>query len=108
MARSAVVTGSSSGIGRAIAARLAAGGFWVLLADVRRDPITGGEPTDELIRAAGGTCEYLVADVSDRAVCDRLVERAVAQAGRLDVLVDIAGLQGRHCEPLLRTSDVAL
>ena len=36
------MTGSSSGIGRAIATRLAADGFWVLLADVRRDPLTGG------------------------------------------------------------------
>src|SRR5712672_2558711 len=66
MARSAVVTGSSSGIGRAIAARLAADGFWVLLADIRRDPLTGGEPTDDLIRASGGACEYLAAEVADR------------------------------------------
>jgi glucose 1-dehydrogenase len=105
MARSAVVTGSSSGIGRAIAARLAADGFWVLLADVRRDPITGGEPTDELIRAAGGACEYLAADVSDRADCDRLVARAVDRAGRLDVLVNNAALAGRHSKPLLGTED---
>ena len=94
MARSAVVTGSSSGIGRAIAARLAADGFWVLLADIRRDPVTGGEPTDDLIRAAGGACEYLAADVSDRADCDRLVARAVSHAGRLDVLVNNAALAG--------------
>ena len=105
MARSAVVTGSSSGIGRAIAARLAADGFWVLLADVRRDPITGGEPTDDLIRASGGACEYLAADVSDRQDCDRLVARAVAHAGRLDVLVNNAALAGRHSKPLLGTED---
>src|SRR5438270_13971674 len=105
MARSAVVTGSSSGIGRAIAARLAADGFWVLLADVRRDPITGGEPTDELIRAGGGACEYLAADVSDRQDCDRLVTRAVAHAGQLDVLVNNAALPGRHSKPLLGTED---
>src|ERR1700755_1193124 len=96
MGRFAVVTGSSSGIGRAIAARLAADGFWVLLADVRRDPITGGEPTDELIRAGGAACEYLAADVSDRQDCDRLVTRAVAYAGQLDVLVNNAALAGRH------------
>src|SRR5215470_2781101 len=85
MARSAVVTGSSSGIGRAIAVRLAADGFWVLLADIRRDPITGGEPTDDLIRASGGACEYLAADVSDRQDCD--------------------GLVARHSKPLLGTED---
>jgi glucose 1-dehydrogenase len=105
VARSAVVTGSSSGIGRAIAVRLAADGFWVLLADVRRDPITGGEPTDDLIRDSGGACEYLAADVSGRQDCDRLVAQAVAHAGRLDVLVNNAALAGRHSRPLLGTED---
>ena len=105
MARSAVVTGSSSGIGRAIAARLAADGFWVLLADIRRDPVTGGEPTDDLIRTSGGACEYLAADVSDRQDCDRLITQAVAHAGRLDVLVNNAALAGVHSRPLLGTED---
>jgi glucose 1-dehydrogenase len=105
VARSAVVTGSSSGIGRAIALRLAADGFWVLLGDIRREPLTGGEPTDELIREAGGECEYVRADVAARQDCDQLVARAAAHAGRLDVLVNDAALAGRHSKPLLGTED---
>src|SRR5205085_3575535 len=105
MARSAVVTGSSSGIGRAIAVRLAAYGFWVLLADVRRDPITGGEPTDDLIRASGGACEYVAADVSARPDCDRLIAQPAGHAGRRDVLVNNAALAGHHSKPLLGTED---
>jgi glucose 1-dehydrogenase len=105
VARTAVVTGSSSGIGRAIARRLAADGCWVLLADIRRDPITGGEPTDALIREAGGDCEYVPADVSARQDCDQLVTRAAARTGRLDVLVNDAALAGRHSKPLLDTED---
>jgi glucose 1-dehydrogenase len=102
--RSAVVTGSSSGIGRAIATRLAADGFWVLLADVRRDPLTGGAPTDEVIAEAGGECEYAEADVSSREDCDRLVALAVERSGSLDVLVNNAALAGAHSKSLLETS----
>jgi NAD(P)-dependent dehydrogenase (short-subunit alcohol dehydrogenase family) len=105
MNRSAVVTGSSSGIGRAIATRLAADGFWVLLADVRRPPLTGGVPTDEVITRAGGLCEYVEADVSSREDCDRLVALAAGRSGSLDVLVNNAALAGPHSKPLLETSD---
>lgn len=105
MPGSALVTGSSSGIGRAIATRLAADGFWVLLADMRRDPLTGGTPTDELIARAGGSCEYSEADVSSRQDCDRLVAQAVRTTGSLDVLVNNAALAGVHSKPLLATSD---
>lgn len=105
MALSALVTGSSSGIGRAIALRLAADGFWVLLADIRREPLTGGEPTDDLIRGSGGACEFVRADVSARQDCDQLVTQAVAHMGRLDVLVNNAVLADRHSRPLLGTED---
>src|ERR1700750_2825247 len=96
MVHSAVVPGASSGSGRAIAVRRAAAGFWVLLADIRRDPITGGEPTDDLIRGSGGACEYLAADVSDRQDCDGLVDRAAAKAGGLAVLVTKPARAGRR------------
>jgi NAD(P)-dependent dehydrogenase (short-subunit alcohol dehydrogenase family) len=101
--RSAIVTGASSGIGRAIAVRLAADGFDVVLADVRRDPITGGEPTDELIAAAGGSAVHLQADVSNEADCERMVELAVERTGALDLAVNNAVLAGVHSKPLLET-----
>jgi glucose 1-dehydrogenase len=85
--------------------RLAADGFWVLLADVRRDPLGGGVPTDEVIAQAGGQCEYAKADVSARADCDRLVTLAVERTGSLDVLVNNAVLAGAHSRPLLETGD---
>jgi NAD(P)-dependent dehydrogenase (short-subunit alcohol dehydrogenase family) len=103
--RSAIVTGGASGIGRAVAQRLAADGFHVLVADVRRDPLSGGEPTDALITAAGGAAEYVAADVSSRADCEALVARAVERCGALDVLVNNAVLAGAHSKPLLETED---
>jgi NAD(P)-dependent dehydrogenase (short-subunit alcohol dehydrogenase family) len=102
----AIVTGSSSGIGRAIAERLAADGFPVLLADIRRDPLTGGgAPTDEEILARGGRCEFVRTDVSSRHECEQLVARAVDSYGRLEVLVNNAVLAGEHSKPLLGTLD---
>jgi glucose 1-dehydrogenase len=102
----AIVTGSSSGIGRAIAGRLAADGFAVLLADIRRDPLTGGVPTDEVILGRGGTCKFVQADVSSRPACEHLVDLAAEFYGRLEVLVNNAVLAGRHSKPLLDTLDV--
>ena len=104
--RGAIVTGASSGIGRAIAVRLAADGFDVVCADVRRDPITGGDPTEAVIAAAGGKALHVDADVSLPEDCERLVGIAVDRAGRLDVLVNNAAIAGRHSRPLVDT-DVA-
>jgi NAD(P)-dependent dehydrogenase (short-subunit alcohol dehydrogenase family) len=101
--RSAIVTGSSSGIGRAISIRLAADGFDVLLADVRRDPITGGEPTEDVIAAQGGRATHIDADVSSQGDCERLVAAAVERTGALDLVVNNAVLAGDHSKPLLET-----
>ena len=102
---SAIVTGAASGIGRAIAIRLAAGGFDVICADVRRDPITGGEPTAAVIAAGGGSALHVEADVSLPEDCERLVAVARERAGRLDALVNNAAIAGRHSKPLLATED---
>jgi glucose 1-dehydrogenase len=101
--RSAVVTGASSGIGRAISLRLAQDGFHVLLADIRRDPLTGGEPTEDVIRGQGGSAEHVPADASDPAHCERLVAAAVEATGSLDLVVNNAVLAGAHSKPLLDT-----
>ncbi|MEP6641343.1 MAG: SDR family oxidoreductase [Gaiellales bacterium] len=103
--RSAIVTGASSGIGRAIAIRLATDGFDVVAADVRRDPIAGGEPTADVIAAAGGSAVHVDADIAKPADCERLVATAVERTGALDVVVNNAAIAGRHSKPLLETGD---
>jgi NAD(P)-dependent dehydrogenase (short-subunit alcohol dehydrogenase family) len=88
----AIVTGAASGIGRAIAIRFAAEGAYVLAADLAPEPRGGGAPTHEAIRAAGGSAEFLRADVSDWEQVRALVDHAGARHGRLDVMVNNAAI----------------
>jgi glucose 1-dehydrogenase len=98
----AVVTGGSSGIGRAIALRFADEGARVVVGDVLREPREGGERTETLLGDRGFQVE---ADVSRGEDVDRLVGAAVERYGRLDVMVCNAGIAGRYSKPLLETTE---
>src|SRR5260221_502156 len=101
----AIVTGASSGIGRAIALRFAAEGAAVTVADLDERPIEGGEPTIEAIRGSGGEAVFRIADVACWDDVDRIV------TGKPDVDSDPARLDyARRRTPwprLGRPDDVA-
>ena len=85
----ALVTGASSGIGEATAKRLAAEGATVAVAARRLDRL---EKLVEEIDDAGGKALAIEADVTDRAAAEALVERTVKELGRLDTVVNNAGV----------------
>lgn len=87
--RVAVVTGAGSGIGRAIALRLAAEGARVMVGDLDAD---SADATVDAARAAGGVAEAAVVDVRDSDSVAALVDRAVEVWGQLDVAVANAGI----------------
>lgn len=89
-----IVTGASSGIGRAIARQFGNSGATVVNGDLRPDP-KGDEsalPTHEAIREAGGEAEYVETDVSNPSDIESVVE-AARKFGGVDVMVNNAGTQ---------------
>jgi len=90
--KTAVVTGASSGLGRAIAIHFATAGANVVVADVRTEPLEGGEPTVALIAAMGGSAIFVKSDVSLWSDVDALVARTVERYDRLDVMVNNAAI----------------
>jgi NADP-dependent 3-hydroxy acid dehydrogenase YdfG len=85
----ALVTGASSGIGEATAVALADLGAAVSLAARRADRLTA---LADKIRSAGGTALALEADVADPSAAVSAVERTVSELGRLDTLINNAGV----------------
>jgi len=95
----AVVTGASSGIGKATAQRLADEGARVVLTDVAAEQ---GRSVADSIDSAGGEATFVSADVTSSADVERMVEETVETYGRLDVAVNNAGI----LTPMAATEDV--
>jgi NAD(P)-dependent dehydrogenase (short-subunit alcohol dehydrogenase family) len=87
--KTAVLTGGASGIGRAAAERLAREGARVLVADLDAD---AGAILREELRSQGLEADFIAADVTREGDCKAAVDQAVSQWGRLDVLINSAGL----------------
>lgn len=87
----AIVTGSSGGIGKGIALRLAEDGFDVIVNDIAPKQAAIDAVVAE-IKAAGGKAHGFAADVSDKAQVEALVEEAVKVFGELGVMVANAGI----------------
>ena len=90
--KTAVVTGASSGIGRAVALRLGKAGAHVFAAGRRAEALAS---TVEEVADVGGTATAVAADLRDPGAVQCLVDRAMTGTGRLDVMVNNAGVSFR-------------
>ncbi len=92
--RAAIVTGGDSGIGRAVCLAFAREGADVLVSYLSEHE--DAQETQRLVEAAGRKAVIVPGDIGDRDHCRALVDRAVAEFGRLDVLVNNAAFQMSH------------
>jgi len=99
--KSIIVTGSGGGIGEGIARRFAEEGAHVVVNDINRD---AGERVAALIRDKGGKAAFFAADVTKSADMKALVDFAVKQWGKLDVMVNNAGWTHRN-RPALEVTE---
>jgi NAD(P)-dependent dehydrogenase (short-subunit alcohol dehydrogenase family) len=107
----AVVTGASSGHGRAIALELARQGAVVFCLDLRKQALSKGfeddiaVDTDDVIKGFGGQAEFIQADITRATDLDAAVDRAVKLHGHLDVWINNAGVFIRSASVVDETED---
>ncbi len=84
-----IITGASMGIGEALAYLLAEQGAWLALASRSAEPL---EAVAEACRQRGGRAIAIPTDVSEADQCQALIDRTVAEYGRIDTLINNAGV----------------
>jgi hypothetical protein len=92
--KAAIITGGDSGIGRAVAIAYAREGADVLISYL--DEHDDAAETKRWVEQAGRKCVLVPGDISDAAHCRSIVDKAVAEFGRLDILVNNAAFQMAH------------
>lgn len=104
--RIAIVTGAASGIGRAIALRYGLEGCKVVCADLTEATWRTDSPADEArdttharINASGGSACFIQCDVTDPASIEVLIKKTIALHGRLDIMVNNAGIAPEASAP---------
>ncbi len=90
--KTAIVTGATSGIGRAIALAFAENGASVVVTDIEETPKDGSRPTADVIAEDGGNALFIHTDVSDHDDVMALVEATSGEFGTIDIMVNNAGI----------------
>jgi 3-oxoacyl-[acyl-carrier protein] reductase len=99
----AVVTGGSRGIGKAIVERLAGAGHEVRFTFLQND--RAAAEIVERLRAAGQIAEAVRVDARDTAACSDMIEKTISERGRIDILINNAGITADRLLPVMTQAD---